>query len=156
MYSFNNWGWYSPTLIPDRTTDIAPPSISDAIVGELYPNFTGYAWVMIPYTDPLALPIPEPVVEPIPEPTPIIVPVPIIIVVNKTITKYQLLARFTQEERIALYTEENNNITIKVWLEMFRAAQNIDLKDQTTIDGVTALETAGIIAAGRAAEILTY
>ena len=72
------------------------------------------------------------------------------------LSKYNFLSRFTQEEKEAIFSQENTNIKIKIWLEMFRAAQNIDLKDQTTIDGVTALETAGIIAAGRAAEILTF
>lgn len=70
------------------------------------------------------------------------------------LSKVDFLTRFTEVERIAIYTEENINIVVKMWLEMFRAANSINLKDQATIDGVNALESAGILATGRAAEIL--
>ena len=39
-------------------------------------------------------------------------------------------------------------------MQKVNAAKYIDLARQDTIDGVTALETAGILASGRASEIL--
>ena len=70
------------------------------------------------------------------------------------LSKYNFLSRFTQEEKEAIFSQENTNIKIKIWIEMFRAAQGVYLKDQDTIDGVNALESLGILAQGRANEIL--
>lgn len=70
------------------------------------------------------------------------------------ISKSQFLSKFSQAEKIAIFSKENENITIKIWLEIFRASNEIQLTDQSISDGVYYLESAGILAIGRAAEIL--
>lgn len=80
------------------------------------------------------------------KPTPIILP----------LTKYEFLSRFTEQERIDIYTEETTNINVRMWLEMFRVSESIDLKNPTTIQGIHALGQLGIITDERAIEILTY
>lgn len=71
-----------------------------------------------------------------------------------TISKYQFLCRFTIQEKTTIYGLENTNIGIRIWLETFRVCDEINLLEQNTIDGINSLEASGIIATGRAAEIL--
>lgn len=70
------------------------------------------------------------------------------------ITKLEYMGRFTDDELIAIYTAAKTNVAIEVWLEKFKLASEIDLQDQRTIDGLTALEAAGILVSGRVSEIL--
>jgi hypothetical protein len=72
----------------------------------------------------------------------------------KNITNLQFLDRFTSAERIAIRTAAQSNGEMADYLAMQAAADGIDLTDARTIGGVQALEAAGLIAAGRAAEIL--
>ena len=72
-----------------------------------------------------------------------------------TLSKYQFLCRFTTAEKETIYGLENTNIGIHVWLETFRVCDEINLMEQNTIDGINSLEANGVIAVGRAAEILT-
>jgi hypothetical protein len=46
------------------------------------------------------------------------------------------------------------SVAVEVWLEKFKQATEINLDDPRTVSGVQALEEAGLIAPGRAAEIL--
>lgn len=75
--------------------------------------------------------------------------------VNWKITRLAFRNRFTQAEKIALYTAAASNVAIKVYLDDVNAATFIDLQRPDTIAGVQALELATIIAGGRAATILT-
>lgn len=50
MFYFDNHGWLVPVGSPDRSTEIDPGFSAAPVEGELYPNFTGEAWVMQPYT----------------------------------------------------------------------------------------------------------
>lgn len=51
LYSFDNWGWLSETDISGRQTNITPPD--QALIPEgCRPNFTGYSWIVLPYTPP--------------------------------------------------------------------------------------------------------
>lgn len=70
------------------------------------------------------------------------------------VTKLAFLNRFTAEERIGIRTAAQSNVAIADYLAMLDAAQDVDLTDARTIGGVRALEAAGLIAAGRAAQIL--
>lgn len=70
------------------------------------------------------------------------------------ITKLEYLNRFSDVELEALYTAAKADVKLEIWLERFRLAEFIDLRDQRTVAGVQALEAAGIIGAGRAAQIL--
>lgn len=81
------------------------------------------------------------------------------------ITKLAFRQRFTQAEKITIElasldvpagTLESRQAAaqMRVWLEDIDAAQFIDLNYGPTRDGVQALESYGLIAAGRAAVIL--
>jgi hypothetical protein len=70
------------------------------------------------------------------------------------ITKLEFLNRFTAEERITIRTVAQTNPAIADYLAMLDAAQDVSLIDARTIGGAQALEAAGLIGEGRAAEIL--
>lgn len=79
-----------------------------------------------------------------------------------TITAPQLItvlafrSRFTDAEKIAIYTAAETSVPIRIWLDDLKAAQNqaVDLADPRIVAGVNAMEYGALIAAGRAAEIL--
>ncbi|MGZ5545085.1 MAG: hypothetical protein ACXWIU_10455 [Limisphaerales bacterium] len=71
------------------------------------------------------------------------------------LTKRAFLERFTPAERVAIRTAAQSSVAIQDYLELVNVSDNIDLTYSTTIAGVQELETAGLIAAGRAAEILS-
>jgi len=62
--------------------------------------------------------------------------------------------RFTDAEKLALYTAAESSVQLRVYLDDLAAAEFVDLDYPATVAGVQALEQAGIIGAGRAAEIL--
>jgi hypothetical protein len=70
------------------------------------------------------------------------------------LTKLEYMMRFTDAELAAIYTAAKQSVQVEVWLEKFKLAQEINLADTQTIAGVQALESAGLLDAGRAAEIL--
>lgn len=72
----------------------------------------------------------------------------------RVLTKTQYMARFTDAELAGIYSAAKSVVLIEVWLERFRAATEIDLDYGPTAQGVAALEAAGLLAPGRAAEIL--
>jgi hypothetical protein len=73
---------------------------------------------------------------------------------SKPMTKFQFISRLTLAERVAIYTAEDTNPVIKMWLEMFRICEEIELDNPDTREGVQMLEALGFIAAGRADAIL--
>jgi hypothetical protein len=70
------------------------------------------------------------------------------------ITPFDFLSRFTQAERAAIRTAAAGNALIADYVAMVDAAPAVVLTDTLTIAGVNALESAGLIAQGRGAEIL--
>jgi hypothetical protein len=70
------------------------------------------------------------------------------------LTKFQFISRLTMDERVAIYSAEDTSPVIKMWLEMFRICEEIELDNPDTRDGVRMLEALGFIAAGRAEAIL--
>lgn len=85
---------------------------------------------------------PDPVVpDPVPDP-------------KVPLTKLEYMNRFTDAELEGIYTAAKSTIAIEIWLEKFKLATDINLEDARTIAGVQALEAAGLLAVGRAAEIL--
>jgi hypothetical protein len=70
------------------------------------------------------------------------------------VTKLEFLDKFTAEERIGIRTAAQSSPAIADYLDMLDAAQDVDLTDMRTIGGANALEATGLIAAGRAAQIL--
>ena len=72
----------------------------------------------------------------------------------RLLTHRQFMVRFTNAELQALLTVVAGSVAVRVWWEQYQAAENVNLDDPETRAGVTALESAGILSAGRAAEIL--
>ena len=70
------------------------------------------------------------------------------------ITAYALKARMTSAERIAIRTAAASSAAVADWLDLADSARYIDLDLAATRTGVQALETAGLLGAGRALEIL--
>ena len=68
------------------------------------------------------------------------------------ITKLQFLRLFTAPERIAI--RASSDTVIVDFLQLLDLAQDVRLDDPDTIQGMYYLESEGLIAAGRAAEIL--
>jgi hypothetical protein len=79
---------------------------------------------------------------------------PVPIVVNTTISKREFLKRFTPTEYAAIKTAANANATLDWYWQQFLLAEFIDLADPDTVAGIQMLEGAGLLAPGRAAEIL--
>lgn len=73
---------------------------------------------------------------------------------KRLISKLDYMNRFTDAELVAIYTEAKTNVNVEIWLEKFKLAAEINLDDPRTSSGLQALETLGLIATGRAAEIL--
>ena len=81
-------------------------------------------------------------VEVVPEPT------------SNIVTKLEYLRRFTQSERIAIRSASTQAPELADYLAMLEIAQDVTLDDPDTVAAANMLETAGLIAPGRAAEIL--
>jgi hypothetical protein len=77
---------------------------------------------------------------------------------NAYCTILQFRSKFTDNEKVAIYTAAKNNLLIQIWLEDMNCVQNnmIHLEDPRTVGGVQALEAMGIIGVGRAAQILSH
>lgn len=72
----------------------------------------------------------------------------------RTMTKLEYLRRFTVEERVGIRAAAEQNAVLADYLALMELAQEINTGDPDTIAAVTILEQAGLIAAGRAQEIL--
>ncbi len=143
-YSFDTWGWYSLEEIPDRTTEIVPPECGIPIVGEPYPNFTGFEWIWLPYIEPIPVIDPEPISNPEP------------IVQYKTIlTPFEFKNRFTSAERIAARVLARTDDELDDLWDMLASAQEVNLDDPLLIYGLPLLVLKGIITQERCDEILT-
>lgn len=77
-----------------------------------------------------------------------------VVVPKTTLTKLEYMDRFTDAELAAIYAAAKTSVEVEIWLGRFKLASKVNLTDERTIAGVNALETAGLIATGRAAEIL--
>lgn len=59
----NLYGWYTTTVIPGRFVEVEPQNISESTTpGELRANWSGHAWIDLPYVEPIPSPAPNPVV----------------------------------------------------------------------------------------------
>jgi len=77
--------------------------------------------------------------------------------IPEPVTILTLLAfrsRFTLAEKQVIYTAAETSVDVRIFLDDLSAASKIDLEDLRTIDGVESLEASGLLAMGRAAEIL--
>lgn len=72
----------------------------------------------------------------------------------RRISKLAYMDRFTDAELAAIYTAAKTVVQVEIWLEKFKATAEVDLDDPRTVAGVQAMEVAGLLPPGRAAEIL--
>lgn len=70
------------------------------------------------------------------------------------IEPFDFLNRFTLDERAAIRTAALSNGKLADYVAMVSSAKSVVLTDALTVGGVQALEQAGLIAPGRAAQIL--
>lgn len=148
-YEFDLWGWYvgQAGAAGPRTTTAAPASMSvAATIGAPRANWTGAAWVLVPYAEP-----PQQAVPP------------------KSSARVSVLAfrrRFTRAERAAIewaavdradlsLTLRQQAAALRATLADQAAATFIDLADPDTVEGVQRLAAMAILTPARAAEIIT-
>lgn len=87
-------------------------------------------------------------------------PAPPVTPATRRLTKLEYMNRFTDAELAGIYGAAKVSPAVEVWLKKFEMAtpdndgKAIDLDDPRTVGGLQALETATLLAAGRAAEIL--
>ena len=70
------------------------------------------------------------------------------------ITRLEFRKRFTVEEKRVIYGAATTSVDLKIYLDELAMAEFVDTDDASTIAGIQMLETVGIIAPGRANEIL--
>jgi len=70
------------------------------------------------------------------------------------ISKLEFMSLFTDAELAAIFTAAKANVAMEVWVEKLKAATQVHLDNPAVVAGVNALETATLIATGRAAVIL--
>ena len=84
----------------------------------------------------------------------IVIETPELIVQKTVLTPLEFLGRFSIDELRAIFTSAKTNIDVEIWKIMFDKAQNIDLTDPLTIQGVDGLSQLGLISDSRKSEIL--
>ncbi len=70
------------------------------------------------------------------------------------LSRLEFRNQFTMAEKQALYTAAQSNIDIQIFLDDVNAAEYVETTDQVTIDGLSALVSAGLLTQARADEIL--
>ncbi|MDP1605651.1 MAG: hypothetical protein Q8L93_03250 [Rhodocyclaceae bacterium] len=70
------------------------------------------------------------------------------------LSRLEFMERLTDDELAAIYAAAKESVQIEVWLDRLKMVSEIDLGDTRTQSGVRALEAAGLLAAGRAGQIL--
>jgi hypothetical protein len=129
-YYFDQWGWLTAEVLPGRTTEVVPPENTPE--GKAA-NWTGHAWVVINYSAP-PVSTPEPV--------------------SRIFTQVEWLRRFTSTERINIRAAAAVNPVLDDYIRLMDATPEIHADDPDTIGGVQTLEAVGLLATGRAEEIL--
>ena len=140
MYYYDSFGWQ--TFIPNSERSVDAPPLTET--GGMKNNWTGTGWVLATYSAPVA-----------PTPT----------AARRVITTLAFRNRFTLAEKVTLEIASLDNpaaaMSVRQQAAALRASQAdtnaatyIDLDRADTRAGVTSLETAGIIASGRALQIL--
>lgn len=74
---------------------------------------------------------------------------------NTALTHLEFLRRFTATERVTITAASAQNPALADYMKMLDSAKLINLSDADVAAGVSTLEQAGIITAGRANEILS-
>lgn len=74
---------------------------------------------------------------------------------RKALSRLEFLRRFTAEERVAIRQASTTDPIIYDFLDLLYQAQEVRADDADTRAGLQYLETKGLLASGRATEILT-
>jgi hypothetical protein len=77
------------------------------------------------------------------------------VVSGTRITKQKFKLRLAQAERIAIREAAKANATVFDFQDLLDSGSHVDLSDSVLIAGLAAMEQFGLIAAGRAQEILS-
>ncbi len=78
----------------------------------------------------------------------------VVVETPRRLTHKQFMDRFTDLEMQAVLTLVAQSTAMRTWWTRFEKAQHVNLTDYATQAGVQALEIAGVLAEGRAAEVL--
>lgn len=81
-------------------------------------------------------------------------PAPEVVDYGTKITHYAMRKRFTFEERVAIETASDSDKSVKTLLKDMDSAKFIDLSISEINQGIQMLEQKGLLAAGRADEII--
>jgi hypothetical protein len=73
---------------------------------------------------------------------------------RRVVPALAFLESLTPDERIAIRAAARENAGLEDWLDMLRAAQEVDLDDTRTISGLNAMVNAGLLTRRRADTIL--
>lgn len=71
------------------------------------------------------------------------------------LTKLTFMKRFSLNELAAVYTAAKTEVIVQVFLDKLKLAEDINLDDPDTIEGIQTLVSFGFLTETRAAEILT-
>lgn len=74
---------------------------------------------------------------------------------SRTLTKLQFLRLMTQEERMAFRAAAKVNPVMEDFMALLDLAMDVDKDDPDVVSGLQKAEQAGLLASGRAAEILS-
>lgn len=77
-----------------------------------------------------------------------------VVPLNRTLTKLQFLRLMTQAERITFRQAAKVNAEMEDFMHLLDLAADVDKDDPDVISGLAAAEAGGLLAPGRAAEIL--
>jgi len=73
---------------------------------------------------------------------------------RRELSRLEFMRMFTAPERIALRTIAESNPALADYLDLIDKAESISLDDADVVAGLTMLEAVGLLATGRAEEIL--
>lgn len=73
---------------------------------------------------------------------------------TRILTKLEYMDKFTDAELAGIYTAAKTVVQVEIWLEKFKLATDVNLDDPRTLTGLQAMEAGGLLADGRAAEIV--
>ena len=71
------------------------------------------------------------------------------------ITKLAMIDRFTEAEYEGVLTTAKSDVQVQGWLDRFAAANQVNLDDSRTINGINLLVSKNLLTQARADEILT-
>lgn len=136
MYKFDLFGWYDGEGEGQRTTAIAPSTMSMTTTpGQTRANFTGHEWVDLPYQ----MPVIDAPVSPAPP----------------QFTSLEFLDLFTEAEQLAVVQATMVSAEVKLWYDRTLAASFITIEDPRTDAGLSALVGAGLLTSARKDEIVS-